>query len=475
MNSKILEKKAVDIRARLGTSYDAYTDRIVEQLYARKNQVQIPEKRSMCKVFSGDRSTDRIDYLEKLNFDPTLRQSLLVGTIQPSGVSSLINYKQPINENTRLLYFSYITKIEESSLPTENINQFVVRSQSPIIATHIITKIHWGIELLCVISISDDLSIESVDNLLLDISKRLEDDKEKFILTNDERLQIRQLKNATIYGSKNCITNSYTSMDMILTQLPHWLRFENYHHPLLYTMNSLSWIYKDTEFIYLLDINYKNNRSIAAIRSIIRDFKNKWIMINNHRLLEQHHENVSDFQFQLSNLLKTFQQLVKDYQKIQEKLCLNICQSREIHQILSNQSYLSLISELRKLHENIEQFVSKPMIMQRLQNDQIKYITIDDILTQEDNRKSFEDIDTMIKSILLKDHPNGILLYSCNRLIEKSESKWETIYQQFKLESDKSTMSTVLIYVDFIGYEQILEDFIIVSVPKSTTQTSFGM
>lgn len=480
MITNIIERKAVNVWGRLGTSYDAYTDKIIENLYARKTNVQVPEKHSICKVFSDDRFTDVIDYLEKINFNDALRQNLFLGIIEPSGVSSLINYKRPINENTRFLYFSYTTKIEELDLSAEKINHVILRSLHPNTATHIITKIHWGIELLCIISISDEMSIETLDGLLQNISKRLENDDEKFILNDNEKIQIKRLKNITVYASKNCIKNPCISLDTVLNELPRWQRFENYHHPLLYIMSPLRQIYKDTELIKSFHMNDEINVSIEKIRSIIQDFKAKRTKINIKHTFKQYDEMTfnlklvsrsKDFQFQLSTLTETYQQLVKDYRKILVNLSFDICQSKESNQILSNPFYSSLISDIDTLYENIEELVAKMTLVERLQHDHIEYINICDIFLQEDKLNSFEEINAAIQSTLLKHCGSAILWYSSDRLKQESPSKWEDKYQQFTLLNKEKALSTPLIYIDFVEYANLLQDFIIVSLSDQITST----
>ncbi|CAF4934949.1 unnamed protein product, partial [Rotaria sp. Silwood1] len=83
-NNHIIERKAIDISGKLGTTYDATIDKILEHNHVQAMKNCISGKRSVCKVFSGDRSTDLISYLERMNFNDAIRQSLLLRMIEPS-------------------------------------------------------------------------------------------------------------------------------------------------------------------------------------------------------------------------------------------------------------------------------------------------------------------------------------------------------------------------------------------------------
>ncbi|CAF3887874.1 unnamed protein product, partial [Rotaria sordida] len=126
-DNNIIKRKAIDTWGKLGTTYDAPRDRLILANDIRGPKVSTPEKCSICKVFSGDRSTDLVNYLEKMNFNDALRQSLLLRMIKPSGVSSLMDYNQPVNENIRFLYYSYRNKTEELKLMPENAAQIMAR------------------------------------------------------------------------------------------------------------------------------------------------------------------------------------------------------------------------------------------------------------------------------------------------------------------------------------------------------------
>ncbi|CAF3774286.1 unnamed protein product [Rotaria sordida] len=161
-----------------------------------------------------------------------LQQSILLCMVNPSGVCSLVNHNQSIHDNSRFLYYSYRSKEEELNFTAGNVDQ-IIRPPSSTRATHMITKIVWGIEILCIIPISNDQSVKTVDNLLESISNRLQNSKGNLVLSDIEKRQIAELINVTIYGSETCVNNPNTPLLVILNKLQEWQKYEHFHHPLI--------------------------------------------------------------------------------------------------------------------------------------------------------------------------------------------------------------------------------------------------
>ena len=106
MNSSndIIERKVIDTNGRLGSHYDVIRDRLVSDVTISGIENPTFQPTSECCVLSSTDSNDVIHLLQAIKFDDALLHSLLFGIIQPSGISSLVTYDQPINEHIRFLY-----------------------------------------------------------------------------------------------------------------------------------------------------------------------------------------------------------------------------------------------------------------------------------------------------------------------------------------------------------------------------------
>ncbi|CAF1071090.1 unnamed protein product [Adineta steineri] len=410
----IMERTAISISGRLGTTYNALTDKLVASQCCDPNMKnETLSEHSICTVFSGDRSTDLSDYLAKINFGDALRQRLFLRLIEPIGVSSFINYPHPVSEDIWFLYYSYTNRTEELKLTPQHKAKIMPYFESFTGATHIITKIQWGFEMLCVIQISNDESRENVVELLNSVSEQLQNRKGEINLSTEEKDKIDRITNVVLYKSK-------------------------YRIDLYNVMKNLK---------PLLD-GYKNNTSNSKL---------------NHQW--------TNFQSQFNQLSKAYDRFQKHYQEIIKKLRNNIDQTQQIEQFLSDQQYSSLKFDLDTLYKSVQQFRSKMLLIERLSHNQIQFIEVLDILSKEQTSKPFYEIDCLIKSKLIKTNCDTILWYSTDQLRQQKTDEWEQIYQQLQSQKQNNTKTTSLIYVDFTELEHLLPDFIIIALPEEKLST----
>ncbi|CAF5098207.1 unnamed protein product, partial [Rotaria sp. Silwood1] len=150
-NEYSIERKAIDVSGRLGSLYDASTDNFIDQTSIQAFETKLLHQSSICRILPNYQSNKIINCLKEMNFNDALRQSILLQMIRPSGVSRLINYNQSTNQNTRFLYYSYRSRKEKLSITAGRADQIVASPSGGTCATHMITEILWGIEILCVI------------------------------------------------------------------------------------------------------------------------------------------------------------------------------------------------------------------------------------------------------------------------------------------------------------------------------------
>lgn len=442
---------------------------------------------SVCKIFSGNRTEDLFSYLDQMNFKDALRQSLCLGIIQPSGVSSIINYDKPIDENTRFLYYLYTDRTEEFEVTPQNRASIMTYSQESISRTHVITKIQWGIEIICVIQISSDDSPQMVDNLLQTISERLKNNQYNFSLTDHEKTQIDRLKNVTAYGSPKFIKDSHMPLNSILRELlSSKVKKSTYQHPLVYTMHSLNWIdgkHDSTKVLYSDD---GKNSHITKIEFIIRQLnapKTEVMSLLNTRSKEIPQGMLSkqcdEFRINLSELSKVYEKFRTDCGKKVQKLRQNVNQVKEADISMLDTHYTQLKHDFNILCKHVHEWENKIVFIQQLENDKITYQELSQIIQHPLKSNTFKDIDHQVKSKYQK-FPCVVLCYSNDTLRQENVKEWDKKYQEFKSDEGKKSKAAMRIYIDFIGYENLLSNFTLIELPDqlmptTTTQTSLRM
>ena len=465
-----LQRKAINTSGRLGSFYEVSRDELVKTNSLKATKFRIPDKCWICEVFPGDQSTDLISYLKKMDFDDALRQSILLGIIKLSGVSSFLNYDQPVDEKTRFLYCSYRSKEEKLLLTAGKANE-IIPSPPPTSATHMITRIVWGFEILCVIPIPDDQPVKMIDNLLEKIAHRLNDNESDSIFTENEKNQIAKLINVTVYGSDTCIDNSHPSLLTILNRLKDWQKHENFHHPLLYSMNSLRWLYNDNQYPESFNMDNqihshmeKIQPFIVSIDKLTRDVK---------RLFEKNVEKFSDstsneqlidFKQIFDNLSKLYKECRKELKRTVRRVRLNESKSVEIDRILTDQRHSSLKSDFDKLYQQIQEWLRKSIMIQRLNKHKIRYVEISELLSHGNESSTFEDIDEILRKQFQNNNCQVLLWCSSDKLERRKTEQWNEIFEKMVLKQQDTTQETSLFYVNFDQRRDELKDFKTVSI-----------
>ena len=151
--------------AQLGCLYDPMNDHFINHssIVPRQENTsrQIPNNRYHW--FINNQSRNILDYMRKIEFDEITLQSLIVGTIEPSGVSALVDYDKPIDNKTLFFYYSYRDQEKEWSIRPRQLRSIPIPTTD---ATHMVTKIISGFEILCVIQLTDDQSVQITNALL---------------------------------------------------------------------------------------------------------------------------------------------------------------------------------------------------------------------------------------------------------------------------------------------------------------------
>jgi hypothetical protein len=329
-------------------------------------------------------------------------------------------------------------------------------------ATHMITEIVLGFEVLFVIQSPNHQSANSIEELLYNISQQLQNCDEALKLSKEEERQLQELPDVTIFGSKAYDDNSNSSLFTVLTSLRSWQRHTTYHHPILYKLHSLKWLYKNQSFPELYRLSEQDNAYIVQLEPIIAHLI---YCFNNITQVVQNRRN------DLPERFRILPSLYEDFRMKLRNILVDVrrgkCKSMEINNIISDKKYSSLKKPaIDQFYDEVQQWLGKRKLMERFQKDKIIYSNIHDVFHREGILLSLSDIDGIVKDHFAKKYTSAILWYSSDRLKREKTDKWEQLYQQLTSERQQ----TSLIYADFTGCYQNLEDFIVIRLPASESQ-----
>ncbi|CAF1305579.1 unnamed protein product [Adineta steineri] len=463
LSSHFIERKAVDVSGRLGTLYDVSQDKLIDQYSVKSSEIQSTTQHSICRIFSGAQFNNIIDVLKEINFDDGLLQSILLSIIQPSGISSAIDYTQSINENTRFLYYAYVSKEEIS----EDIDEIVTSSSYSSCATHIIMKTIWGFEILCILSIPNDQSTHALDSLLRNIAYRLEHNEKDFVLTDREEDEISSLTDITIFGSETCIDNHHTTLLTVFNRIKSWQTNENFHQPLQYTMCCLESLYNNDHQPELCDSSNLIHDQTLNIESMIMDI-DIWIkhLVEIFKKIPKNfssrilNKRSNDFQEQFCNLLTIYGEFRSDLRKLLIGIRRNYYESIEIDNVISDEYYSLLqINKIKKFFHKVNRWLTKALLFEQLNKNQIRYIDISTIRVGGRKLTKIEDIEAIIKRILIKENYCDVTVwYSDHRLQSEEPDIWKFLYQKLISERQQTNHRMIIVYADFTDCHYKLKD-----------------
>jgi hypothetical protein len=128
-------------------------------------------------------------------------------------------------------------------------------------------------------------------------------------------------------------------------------------------------------------------------------------------------------------------------------------------------------TEIHALNETIQQFLTKAMLIKRLNEEQIQYINVMDLRHHGKIPMTYEHIEKALRRLLSKEDSCVCILYSNDRLKHEKAAEWEEVYQQFLLKRQETVPRTILAYADFAQCQYHLEHFTLANVLMRPSET----
>jgi ADP-ribosylglycohydrolase len=209
----IIERKAINPSARIGSLYDVYRDCLVEPSYVNlslnKNQVRsLPDR--IIKIERGEKIECQ-NLLQFIGFDDDLRLSLVSNIVNPTGIASVIEYPYLIDECTRVFYYSYTIRQEYFPNDFDNIRKHIEQSSSKAIVTHVITAIDFGIDIIVILRLTS-----SDSNIIDDTLNKIEQSLNNNTILSD-KISLDGIVSTHIYSNINDLTKQKSLIDIYQT------------------------------------------------------------------------------------------------------------------------------------------------------------------------------------------------------------------------------------------------------------------
>ncbi|CAF4073751.1 unnamed protein product [Rotaria sordida] len=452
-----IKRTAIDSYGRLGSLYDGCQDQLlgILDITFERSLIQLYDK-TQCILEKGEKNYKR-NLLELINIDEQLRLSLLLNLTSKSGIATIIDYPYIINEYTRILHYSYIH--QEERFPDE-IEKIRERLESCLIktnATHIITGISWGIDIVIILQLpSDDNIVSMIDIVLEKYRAYLNGDCNDFKLTRDDVNSYKHIIDTKVYSNIPAITEM-TTLHNIFHSISH-LKTDNTQYQqlyyILYPISNSSYKYLDSiknirfeQYLYELSTSMK----------IIEIYFNKDIL----NLLCGH------FKERFSNAYKQWLNLKNEYINLIERLSKLVIEIRcgqkhtsTLDRILNHAAQIILKNNIFDLCEDLTDLYNKGYLITNLNHQNIQYCNvIERKIDKNDNE------DTLKHKLIIDEHIDRILC--SNDLLNKNNPiKFKKLCNNL-IDEFKNNIKLHLIYADFSYCTYELHDMIILSSIKN--------
>ncbi|CAM4938933.1 unnamed protein product [Rotaria socialis] len=457
-----IERVAIDTSGGLGSLYNQYSDSIVPT--SSRNslgdtiQIEDPVK---CDLIDGRRKKSQ-NLLALIGMRENARLNTLLNFVPRNRLASIINHPYPMNEYTRLIYYSYTNRktLPKDAAAFRKLSQPKDRHTD---ATHIITSFSSGISVTLIIQlVPNDQIVAQVDAVLKKCVRILKGiHKAAPITSNDENL-MQQNTSIIAYSNISDLTG--------VTSLGDVCQFINRRHenaeifqPLMYYLNPIQPL--DPEYAHTnfpsIPIESSCHRKIEEYLLKYLDILKRWkqsLDSKETRILsvglEEPFYELQRRWLNLKNLYEHDVQLLKvlvndirsgrsDTSRVDEII------SKKKMQTIYNNKVKSIVEDLRDL-EHKEQWIAD-LIKQKFQYYDLGKFGI----LQTDSELT-------IKEKLNLNDPSNRILCASDCLRKNNAKKFNRLHHDL-VEQDRKNPASLLIYADFSYCSFPLKDITILS------------
>ena len=333
-----IKRKAIDLIGRVGHQYDASQDKVIKNIRLLDN---LPLKCSTdllpsCLIIKGEMANNDT-LLKILDIDDQSILNLLLNSMSNGTQGILFNSRSSFDHRKRLLFYRRI--VEKETLPLQpQWNYFEGNSQ----ATHLITSISFGIELLIILEVPSELSMQDVDEQLYKLSMSFRTGR-RLGYQDTLLAYLDQLKITMIYTN----ISKFVALRNISTIYERLWKFKiRSAQPIFYYLHPLSSVYNHIHIIYR-KINYGIIYSVQSELLMLRHlFEDADLLLPtyNHTKIDQQYEELKERYLLLQQTLTL---LISDIQQGRKN-------EYELVDYFIRAHYRNLVNDIQRLIDDIQ-------------------------------------------------------------------------------------------------------------------------
>ncbi|CAF3398635.1 unnamed protein product [Rotaria sp. Silwood2] len=441
-----IERIAIDQYGSVGSFYDGYKDNIQGRLGVKiKIQFHKPTKPIKCVLINGY-APEYQNLLEFVGIDQQQRLSILLEMTCATGIASLINYSQLINQHTRLFYIYQESHIELDKNHLYQFKNAVRLSTCEKFATHIITEIICGVHLLVILQLSPDKERE-IDDLLKKLQESIITKNHILRIDSQQQALLDRIITSTVYSNIDNLSK-IKKFQHIYEAIIELQRDDKLHGRLKYILTPIEWYYGH-HAIHLPKLILRISDEIETLEHYLLQQKSKLKELNfsaNHNLFEllqgKYQRRFKNIQEELSKLQVLHMKDIERLHNIVWNIRNETLNQNTIKREISLDQPKETQQLIKKITYDIDELKSRGSLMKLLQSDGFEYCDVTDLGIRNGLA------DSQIIDMLFGNDSQKALLFSNDTFRNDDQKNWTILYSQM-IEESKNNPQLRLVYADF--------------------------
>jgi len=289
-----------------------------------------------------------------------------------------------------------VNRVQRLPNRIEDAKEFISSSMFSTAATHIITGIEWGIDLIVVLQLpSDANTVKEIDHVLDKLLQFLLNDDITFAFTPDEESLLERIVHTGVYANTPDLNNLTTVRDVCRCIKENTNNLIEY--PISYTLrpiNCLNSQYEKEGATFIPLAVELNDKIEDYVLQLIADIKKLEVSLteNVSKLLGEHlKQQLLDVEKQWLDVKDKFDNEIKRLSNIVIELRSGQNKNLVIEQVLSNNEQTSMKNSIHDLTQNLKYLEEKGQLLnlnvaERIIRSTDIEITVEDQSVQDDQR-----------------------------------------------------------------------------------------
>ncbi|CAF3955353.1 unnamed protein product [Rotaria sp. Silwood2] len=449
----------------IGSLYDGYRDILYEKLpWNNEDKLIKVVKKPQCILKKGKKDQNET-FLQVVNIPKELRLSILLRLSDMNGIASIINYPYPVNEYTRFLLYSYIYEEEQASEKPNKTQKMIKSAPISGAATHIITGISYGIDVVVVLQLPFENSVVTeIDDVLQRICIHLNHEQNALVLNLDDENALEQIMGTMIYSNISSLTELSTVREVYLYIDDN--KNDSIHCPIMYTLRPIKWMFPNNNHLgakfnsMSSALNIEVEKYLTYLSTRLKNLKYSLDSSHNGLLYKYLEGQIRGKQRQWLLLSEIYEHIIGRLQKWIIDVRKNRPSVSKKDQLFNHEDHAKFEQSAQTLQEYSDGFQKKERLINDLKNQYFEYCNVAELNLHKHNYKK-----TLECKLKTKDRNHKILCTN-DKLNKEKGQKIDLQRNQLAKEHEKND-NLCITYADFSYSSVELQDIEILTISQT--------